>query len=66
MENKRVHRLYEGEHVTAREHGGIRISGRVEAIVPHMDAAWIREDGLGVRHLITLQDLLEDDDAPVD
>jgi hypothetical protein len=66
MENKRVRRLCEGDHVVAMEHGGTRISGRVEATVPHMDAAWIREDSLGVRHLITVQDLFEDDDTPLD
>jgi hypothetical protein len=66
MQTKRVHRLHEGEHVTATEHGGARISGRIEATVPHLDAAWIREDGLGARHLITAQDLIENHDTPTD
>jgi hypothetical protein len=64
MENTPVSRLHEGDHVTAKEPGGTRISGRVEETAPHLDAAWIREDGFGARHLITAQDLLEDPAAP--
>ena len=66
MQNDHIRRQHEGEHVTATEHGGTRISGRIEATVPHLNAAWIREDGLGARHLITVQDLLEDEDTPLD
>jgi|GEM_PF-5207714 len=64
MENPPVSRLSEGDRVMAREPGGGRISGRVEETAPHLDAAWIREDGFGARHLITSQDLLEDPAAP--
>ena len=64
MENKPVSRLHEGDHVTAVEQGGTRISGRVEETAPHLDAAWIREDGFGARHLITTQDLLEGPATP--
>ncbi|GAA3700298.1 hypothetical protein GCM10023081_41280 [Arthrobacter ginkgonis] len=66
MENTSVRRLNEGDHVTAIEPGGTRISGRVEDTAPHLDAAWILEDGFGARHLITVQDLLEDPATPTD
>ena len=66
MENKRVRRLHEGDHVVAVENGGTQISGRVEETAPHMDAAWIREDGFGARHLITTKDLLDDPATPTD
>jgi hypothetical protein len=51
----------EGEHVEALDLAGTRISGTVEQVAPEIGAAWIREDGLGERRLVTTDDVVASD-----
>jgi hypothetical protein len=51
----------EGEHVEAQDLAGTRISGTVEQVAPEIGAAWIREDGLGERRLVTTDDVVASD-----
>ncbi|GER23254.1 hypothetical protein NCCP1664_17500 [Zafaria cholistanensis] len=59
MTMNKERRLYEGEHVVAADPAGLRIAGKVEEVAPHLDAAWVREDGVGARRLIMTGDLLD-------
>lgn len=51
----------EGEHVEALGLAGMRISGTVEQTAPQIGAAWIREDGLGERRLVIMDDIVPSD-----
>ncbi|GAA3666223.1 hypothetical protein GCM10023081_01310 [Arthrobacter ginkgonis] len=66
MNGNSARRLHEGDHVTAMESGGRRISGKVEQTAPDMGAAWVREDGFGARHLITTEDLVDSPRETID
>jgi hypothetical protein len=49
--------LRKGDRVIIAAANGMPIGGWVEDVAPHLDAAWIREDDLAARRLITTTDL---------
>jgi hypothetical protein len=51
----------EGEHVEALDLAGTRIRGTVDQVAPEIGAAWIREDGLGERRLVIMDDVAASD-----
>lgn len=51
-----VELLWPGQSVQARVHGVVHWSGTVETVSVPLGVVWIREDGLGERKLLDLQE----------